>query len=47
MMITAALRQGTSIRAIAKMLGRAPSTISREIQRGRSGGRPYDARIAQ
>jgi len=46
-MITAGLRQGMSIRQIAGMLGRSPSTISREIRRGRSGGRAYDARIAQ
>jgi IS30 family transposase len=39
-------RTGSSIRRIAHQLGRAPSTISRELRRnGRSGGgyRPFDA----
>jgi IS30 family transposase len=46
-LITAGRAQGMSIRQIAAMLGRSPSTISREIRRGRSGGRDYDARTAQ
>lgn len=34
--IFAGLSRGASIRSIARLLGRAPSTVSREIRRGRS-----------
>lgn len=38
-------REGLSVRAIAKRIGRAPSTVSRELRRnGRQGGyRPFEA----
>lgn len=40
-------KQGMSVRDIAAMLGRSPSTVSREVQRNRRPSRPYDARQAQ
>lgn len=39
--------QGKSIRAIAKELGRSPSTVSRELSRNKSGHRPYSPSTAQ
>lgn len=41
------LRQGLSRRAIAEKLGRAPSSISREVQRNRNKNGQYDAMKAQ
>ncbi|MBS5047618.1 MAG: helix-turn-helix domain-containing protein [Firmicutes bacterium] len=41
------INQGKSIRTIAKELGRSPSTISRELQRGKSGHRKYRPSVAQ
>ena len=40
------VEQGLSIRAIARMLNRSASTISREIKRN-TGGNPYSCRYAQ
>jgi IS30 family transposase len=39
--------QGLSIRRIAAVLGRSPSTVSREMSRNRRGAHRYDARTAQ
>lgn len=39
--------QGKSIRSIAKKLNRAPSTISRELQRNRTSNNAYRAVVAQ
>ena len=39
--------QQQSIRSIARILGRSPSTISRELKRGHSGHRPYRPSVAQ
>ncbi len=39
--------QGLSLRAIAHMLNRSPSTISRELRRNRDAGGGYSARSAQ
>ncbi len=36
-------REGSSVRAMARTLGRSPSTISREIARHRVEGHHYDA----
>ena len=44
--IALGIEQGLSIRAIARMLNRCPSTISREIQRN-APGNPYGCRFAQ
>ena len=41
------LAYGHSLRAMAKVLGRAPSTVSRESARNRTRGRPYRACTAQ
>ena len=41
------LTQGTSLRALARVLGRAPSTLSREYARNTTRGRPYRACTAQ
>lgn len=41
--IAALRRQGHSVRAIARNLGRAPSTISREVRRNRSADLSYSA----
>lgn len=39
--------QGLSQRAIARMLGRSPSTISRELRRNAANASPYSASPAQ
>ncbi len=44
--IALGLQQKQSIRAIARALGRSPSTISREIHRN-AGGNGYVSRFAQ
>lgn len=44
--VEVALAQGRSMRAIAADLGRAPSTISREVARGRDGRGRYRAKRA-
>jgi transposase, IS30 family len=44
--IAICLEQGLSIRAIARVIGRSPSTVSREISRN-SGGTAYSCRFAQ
>lgn len=41
------INQGKSIRSIARSLGRSPSTISRELKRGKSGHRRYRPSVAQ
>ena len=37
------LTHGQSLRTMAEVLGRAPSTVSRELGRNRTRGRPYRA----
>ena len=41
------LTHGQSLRTMAKVLGRAPSTVSRELGRNRPRGHPYRACTAQ
>jgi IS30 family transposase len=41
------LAQGHSLRRMARVLGRSPSTISRESARNSTRGRPYRACTAQ
>ena len=41
------LTQGTSLRALAQVLGRAPSILSREYARNTTRGHPYRACTAQ
>jgi len=41
------LAHGHSLRAMARILGRAPSTLSREVTRNSTRGRPYRACTAQ
>ena len=41
------LTQGESLRALARVLGRAPSTLCRESARNTTRGRPYRACTAQ
>jgi IS30 family transposase len=41
------LTQGHSLRTMARILGRAPSTVSREVTRNTTQGRPYRACTAQ
>jgi transposase, IS30 family len=41
------LAQGHSLRAMARILGRAPSTLSREVARNMTRGHPYRACTAQ
>ena len=41
------LTQGESLRALARVLGRAPSTLCREYARNTTRGRPYRACTAQ
>ena len=41
------LAQGQSLRMIARVLGRAPSTLSRECARNTTRGQPYRASTAQ
>ena len=41
------LTHGHSLRTMARVLGRAPSTVSRELGRNRTRGHPYRACTAQ
>jgi IS30 family transposase len=41
------LARGHSLRTMATVLGRAPSTMSRELARNPARGRPYQACTAQ
>ena len=41
------LTHGQSLRTMAKVLGRAPSTVSRELARNTTRGHPYRACTAQ
>ena len=41
------LAHGHSLQRMARVLGRAPSTLSREVARNTAGGRPYRACTAQ
>ncbi|NOS82233.1 MAG: helix-turn-helix domain-containing protein [Nitrospira sp.] len=41
------LAQGQSLRTLARMLGRSPSTVSREVVRNHVRGCPYRACTAQ
>ena len=41
------LAQGQSLRTMARVLGRAPSTLSRKVDRNTTRGRPYRACTAQ
>jgi transposase, IS30 family len=41
------LTHGHSLRTMAQVLGRAPSTVSRELARNTTRGRPYRACTAQ
>lgn len=41
------LAQGQSLRSLAQVLGRAPSTLSREVTRNGARGRPYRACTVQ
>ena len=41
------LAQGQSLRTLARVLGRAPSTVSREVARNNTRGCPYRACTAQ
>src|SRR5680860_464580 len=41
------LAHGQSLRTMARVLGRAPSTVSREVARNVARGRPYRACTAQ
>jgi len=43
LVVASGLRDGLSVRAIARTLSRDPSTISREVRRNRAYGAPYDA----
>ena len=45
--VSLGLAHGLSIRAMAQILGRAPSTVSRELSRNTSRGHPYRACTAQ
>jgi len=45
--ILAELRRGTSLGAIAALLGRSASTIGRELRRGRPEGEPAQPYCAQ
>ena len=40
------LREGATVRSVARTLRRAPSTISRELKRNCPDGRPYEAAAA-
>ncbi|XKG39552.1 helix-turn-helix domain-containing protein [Marinobacter sp.] len=40
------IRQGASLRAVARELKRSPSTLSREFRRHAVDGQPYDAAAA-
>ncbi|NJN70819.1 MAG: IS30 family transposase [Nitrospira sp.] len=45
--VSLGLARGHSIRAMARILGRAPSTVSREVSRNATRGHPYRACTAQ
>ncbi len=45
--VSLGLTQGESLRALARVLGRAPSTLSREYARNTTRGHPYRACTAQ
>ena len=45
--VSLGLAHGHSLRAMARILGRAPSTLSREVARNTTRGRPYRACTAQ
>ena len=45
--VSLGLARGHSIRAMARILGRAPSTVSRELSRNATRGHPYRACTAQ
>ena len=45
--VSLGLTQGASLRTLARVLGRAPSTLSREYARNTTRGRPYRACTAQ
>ena len=45
--VSLGLTQGESLRMLARVLGRAPSTLSREYARNTTRGRPYRACTAQ
>mgnify|MGYP003403924281 FL=1 len=45
--VSLGLAQGHSLRTMAAVLGRAPSTLSREYARNRTRGHPYRACTAQ
>ncbi len=45
--VSLGLAHGLSIRAMAQLLGRAPSTVSRELSRNATRGHPYRACTAQ
>ena len=45
--VSLGLARGHSIRAMARILGRAPSTVSRELSRNATRGHPYRACAAQ
>jgi IS30 family transposase len=40
------MREGATVRSVARTLSRAPSTISRELKRNCSDGRIYEAAAA-
>ena len=45
--VSLGLARGHSVRTMATVLGRAPSTVSRELGRNTTRGRPYRACTAQ
>ena len=45
--LSVGLAHGHSLRTMASVLGRAPSTVSRESARNRTRGQPYRACTAQ
>ena len=45
--LSVGLAHGQSLRTMARVLGRAPSTVSREYARHTTRGRPYRACTAQ
>ena len=45
--IMVGLKQKMSMRQIAKLIGKSPGTVSREVRRNRKPRKSYDARVAQ